>query len=70
MQNLTKEEKQALSKVREEIFKDYSSYEYRCAIKYLIKHRKEYSDKDAVKVALYDYLEKNHEKNKCWKNKL
>lgn len=67
---LSLDQKNAISAVKAELFKEYSPYEYKKAIAYLMKHRKEYKTNEDVKLALYDYLKNNHEKNKCWKNKL
>lgn len=67
---LSTDEKSALKAIKDELFKKYSAYEYRKAFSYVMKHRKEYKSQEDVRKATFEYLEKNHEHNKCWKNKL
>ena len=67
---LTSEQKNAIKLCKDELFKEYSAYEYKKAINYLMKNRKQYKTNEDVKVALYDYLKRHHEHNKCWRNKL
>ena len=67
---LNSEQKSAIKVVKAELFKEYSAYEYRKAFNYVMKHRKEYKTQEDVKNATFEYLRLNHEKNKCWKNKL
>lgn len=69
-EKLTDEEEEALNKVREKLFEKYSVREYRLAFRYVMKHRKEYKTDADVKFAVDNYLRENHDKNKCWKNKL
>lgn len=67
---MNKEERDALNEVKKELFKEFSAREYRLALQYCLKHRKEYKTVADVKFAVDNFLRENHYKNKCWKNKL